>query len=159
MNITGPAPVTFLPAVPAGAGQNLQKLAVKSAAGSAESSASGNNSDNATGGDGPRMDATTRPARDPASNDVSQLPAKASGESMLDARIRSQETPRDQLVAAQYELVGRQQDLLRASTRLEQSRAARDITDLREMIAVLKIELGGEQTPNRAEPASVKSGD
>ena len=37
MNITGPAPVTFLPSVPASAGQNLQKLAVKSAAGSAES--------------------------------------------------------------------------------------------------------------------------
>lgn len=84
------SPCDLLASVPAGAGQNLQKLAVKSAAGSAESSASGNNSDNATGGDGPRMDATARPARDPASDDVSRLPAKASGESMLDARIKSQ---------------------------------------------------------------------
>lgn len=156
MNITGPAPVTVLPSVPASAGQNLQKLAVKSAAGSAESSASGNNSDNATGGDGPRMDATARPARDPAADGVSRLPAKASGESMLDARIKSQETPRDQLVAAQYELVGRQQDLLRASTRLEQSQAARDITDLREMIEVLKIEVGGNQSPSQSASPAVE---
>ncbi|WP_428512894.1 hypothetical protein [Roseovarius sp.] len=155
MNITGPAPVTVLPSVPAGAGQNLQKLAVKSASGSAESSASGNNSDNATGGDGPRAEASLRPGR----NAMSRLPARASGESVLDARIKSQETPRDQLVAAQYELVGRQQDLLRASTRLEQSRAARDITDLREMIAVLKIEMGGEDVSNGAEPSAVKAGD
>ncbi len=150
MNITGPAPVTFLPSVPASAGQNLQKLAVRSAAGSAESSASGNNSDNATGGDGPRMDAMARPVRD----EVSQLPAKASGESVLDARIKSQETPRDQLVAAQYELVGRQQDLLRAGTRLEQSQAARDITDLRDMIEVLKVEVG--ETPSLSDTPAVE---
>ena len=93
-----------------------------------------------------------RPARD----EVSRLPAKASGESVLDARIKSQETPRDQLVAAQYELVGRQQDLLRASTRLEQSQVARDITDLREMIATLKSEVGGDPTPSRAEPAATE---
>ena len=152
MNITGPAPVTFLPSVPAGAGQNLQKLAVKSASGSAESSASGNNSDNATGGDEPRQDATLRIGHDA----VSRLPAKASGESVLDARIKSQETPRDQLVAAQYELVGRQQDLLRASTRLEQSRAVRDITDLREMIAVLKIEVSDDQAPS---PSDIPAGE
>ncbi|MGK7752631.1 MULTISPECIES: hypothetical protein [unclassified Roseovarius] len=154
MNITGPAPVTFLPAVPAGAGQNLQKLAVRSASGSAESSASGNNSDNATGEDGPRPEATVRSARD----EVSRLPAKASGESVLDARIKSQETPRDQLVAAQYELVGRQQDLLRASTRQEQSRAVRDITDLREMIEVLKVEVRGDRPPGRAGAPAVDGG-
>jgi hypothetical protein len=146
--------VTFLPSVPADAGQNLQKLAVKSASGSAESSASGHNSDNATGGDGPRRDTTPRPIRD----EVSRLPARASGESMLDARIKSQETPRDQLVAAQYELVGRQQDLLRASTRLEQSQAARDITDLREMIEVLKIEVGGNQPPRPSDSPVVEDG-
>lgn len=154
MNITGPAPVTFLPSVPADAGQNLQKLAVKSASGSAESSASGHNSDNATGGDGPREDAKLRRGR----NAISRLPAKASGESVLDARIKSQETPRDQLIAAQYELVGRQQDLLRASTRLEQSQAARDITELREMIAVLKIEVGGNQPPRPSDSPVVEDG-
>jgi len=146
--------VTFLPSVPADAGQNLQKLAVKSVAGSAESSASGHNSDNATGGDGPREDAKLRRGR----NAISRLPAKASGESMLDARIKSQETPRDQLIAAQYELVGRQQDLLRASTRLEQSQAARDITDLREMIEVLKIEVGGNQPPRPSVSPVVEDG-
>ncbi|MFN3210058.1 MAG: hypothetical protein ACE369_13855 [Roseovarius sp.] len=77
---------------------------------------------------------------------------------MIDARIRSQETPRDQLVAAQYELVGRQQDLLRASTRLEQSRAVRDITDLREMIAVLKIEVSGGQPPSLPDIPAVEDG-